>query len=33
MTENINGVIDIGTGNSHKLTDFINYFKIDCEKK
>ena len=33
MIENIRGVIDIGTGNSHKLTDLIDYFKIDCEKK
>ena len=33
MIENISGVIDIGTGYSHQLTDIIDYFKIDCEKK
>ena len=33
MVENISGVIDIGTGYSHQLTDIIDYFKIDCEKK
>ena len=33
MIENIRGVIDIGTGNSHKLTDLIDYFKIDCIEK
>ena len=29
----INGIIDIGTGQSHKLTDIINYFGIECENK
>ena len=33
MLSKLNGVIDIGTGHSHQLTDIINYFKIDCEKK
>ena len=33
MKSKLNGVIDIGTGNSYQLTDIINYFKIDCEKK
>ena len=33
MLSKLNGVIDIGTGNSYQLTDIINYFKIDCEKK
>ena len=33
MLSKLNGVIDIGTGHSYQLTDIINYFKIDCEKK
>ena len=33
MTENIRGVIDIGTGKTNKLVDIIDYFKIDCESK
>ena len=33
MKSKLNGVIDIGKGNSYQLTDIINYFKIDCEKK
>ena len=33
MVENVNGVLDIGTGHSHNLVDIIDYFKIDCENK
>ena len=33
MIENVNGVLDIGTGHSHNLVDIIDYFKIDCENK
>jgi len=33
MKSKLKGVVDIGTGNSHQLTDIIDYFKIDCEKK
>ena len=33
MTENIKGVIDIGTGQTNKLVDIVDYFKIDCESK
>jgi len=33
MFSKLNGIIDIGTGHSYQLTDIINYFKIDCEKK
>ena len=33
MTENIKGVIDIGTGQTNKLVDIVDYFKIDCESR
>ena len=33
MKSKLKGVVDIGTGHSHQLTDIIDYFKIDCEKK
>ena len=33
MTENIKGVLDIGTGHSHDLTDITDYCQIDCERR
>ena len=33
MHIDLRGVIDIGTGESHKLVDIVDYFKIDYDKK
>ena len=33
MKIDLRGVIDIGTGESHKLVDIVDYFKIDYDKK
>ena len=33
MYIDLRGVIDIGTGESHKLVDIADYFKIDYDKK
>ena len=33
MHIDLRGVIDIGTGESHKLVDIVDYFKIDFDKK
>ena len=33
MHIDLRGVIDIGTGESHKLVDIADYFKIDYDKK
>ena len=33
MHIDLRGVIDIGTGESHKLVDIVDYYKIDYDKK
>ena len=33
MKIDLRGVIDIGTGESNKLVDIVDYFKIDYDKK
>lgn len=33
MKIDLRGIIDIGTGQSHRLVDIVEYFKIDCDKK
>ena len=33
MHIDLRGVIDIGTGESHKLVDIVDYFKLDYDKK
>ena len=33
MHIDLRGVIDIGTGESHKLVDIVEYFKIDYDKR
>jgi len=33
MKIDLRGVIDIGTGETHKLIDIVDYFKIDYDKK
>ena len=33
MHIDLRGVIDIGTGESHKLVDIVDYFKVDYDKK
>ncbi len=32
-TKHINGIIYIGTGTSHKITDILNHFGIECESR
>jgi len=31
--KNIKGIVDVGTGKSHKLTDILKQVGIDCEQK